>query len=1109
MRKIILFFRAIAIGFFTLLGSGFVMGQVIISQYIETSSGSYPKGIEVWNVSGSEIDFATTNLEVYQGTNGATPVSVLVINTGTLAAGSVIVIGTAQDVLTATGFQDYVISNGAAFYPKAFVFNGDDALVLYLNGVVTDVFGNPGSDPGTGWVGNGVQTYNQNISIKSGIHTGDTDGWTDPSQRFEITSTDNSLTGFGIAPVSPSTPTITVNPSTLTNFYYDYGNGPSSDQSFTVSGTDLTADISIAPPADYEISSETGGSFSATNPIVLNQSGGIVESTTIYTRLKAGLAFGDYSNEDITASSADADNKTVTCSGSVGVQIGWANLQWPYDGTIDFGGDYTVYAQVYVAGITDAAGQGEYITSWIGYNTTNTDPATWENWVLATYNVDVGNNDEYMANIGPIINAPGTFYYASRFQMGSGDYVYGGYNGGFWDGSTNVSGMLTVNSGVNSPIIINEVDADTPGTDTAEFIELYDGGAGNTSLDGLVLVLYNGGTDASYAAYDLDTYSTNGSGYFVVGNVGVTNVDITFADNFLQNGADAVALYFGNASDFPNGTVVRTTNLIDAFVYDTDDADDPGLLVLLNASEPQVNENGRGSKDLQSSQRFPNGTGGARNTSTYDQTYPTPGAANKGNATWTGSANNDWEAIVNWAYVVPTADHDVYIPSGLGNYPTISSSATCNNITIQDGASLIGTEYLTVGGTATMQRSIPAYSTAADGWHLLSSPVATFNIAGSDFQPGTVSPNLDDFYGWDESTYTWINYKNGNPLQMVPGRGYLVAYQTTATKDFVGTFNSADIPLTNLSKTIAGNGWNLLGNPFQSALEWNTANWGISNISSGAKVLTSGGSYADILDGGIIPANQGFFVQALDASNSITIPASQRVHSATAFYKSEPANRLNLKASDGDFYVETSIQIMDGATLGFDAAYDMNFLAGMQNAPFLYSAIGETEKLSTNRIAPVDALTEVPLAFKSFSDKEYTLSTTNANSFDNDIEVYLMDKVADMRINLKEIPEYTFTATAGELTDRFVVQLFKVGTSTQDAELVGVHIYSNGEQIYLQSNSDNKALVRVFNMLGQEVYNKTMVIGGLQSIDIKQKAGWYIVQLAGEQGIVREKVFIR
>jgi hypothetical protein len=100
-------------------------------------------------------------------------------------------------------------------------------------------------------------------------------------------------------------------------------------------------------------------------------------------------------------------------------------------------------------------------------------------------------------------------------------------------------------------VIINEIDADTPGSDTAEFIELYDGGVGNTSLNGLVLVLFNGANDLSYNAFDLDGKTTDANGYFVIGNAAVPGVDQVLSNGFLQNGQDAVALYAANGSDFP------------------------------------------------------------------------------------------------------------------------------------------------------------------------------------------------------------------------------------------------------------------------------------------------------------------------------------------------------------------------------------------------------------------------------------------------------------------------------------------------------------------------------------------------------------------------------
>ncbi len=181
---------------------------------------------------------------------------------------------------------------------------------------------------------------------------------------------------------------------------------------------------------------------------------------------------------------------------------------------------------------------------------------------------------------------------------------------------------------VANNVIINELDSDTPGADAAEFVELYDGGVGNTSLSGLVVVFYNGASDTSYRAMDLDGFSTNAAGYFTLGNAAVSGVDLVFPGNTLQNGEDAVALYAANATDFPNGTAVTTANLRDAVVYDTADPDDPGLLVLLNAGQPQVDESSGTAPDVDSIGRCPNGDGGARNTSTYVARTPTPDGAN-------------------------------------------------------------------------------------------------------------------------------------------------------------------------------------------------------------------------------------------------------------------------------------------------------------------------------------------------------------------------------------------------------------------------------------------------------------------------------------------------
>lgn len=115
-----------------------------------------------------------------------------------------------------------------------------------------------------------------------------------------------------------ASPTITVSPASLSGFTYSQGFGPSSEQSFTVSGTNLTGNIIITPPTNYEISLTSGSGFvSSPDSLSLTPSGGNVPNTTIYVRLKAGLSAGDYNSENVVCSSSGATSKNVSCNGTV------------------------------------------------------------------------------------------------------------------------------------------------------------------------------------------------------------------------------------------------------------------------------------------------------------------------------------------------------------------------------------------------------------------------------------------------------------------------------------------------------------------------------------------------------------------------------------------------------------------------------------------------------------------------------------------------------------------------------------------------------------------------------------------------------------------------
>lgn len=160
--------------------------------------------------------------------------------------------------------------------------------------------------------------------------------------------------------------------------------------------------------------------------------------------------------------SADFDLCTIHFNNNGGVNytytvappppsISWANLQFPETGEITVGDPYAVYGQVLVNGVTGTGTASADLHAWIGYSTVDTDPATWTNWVTADFNTSFGNNDEYTGDIGMAIATPGTYYYATRFQWQTDAYVYGGYNGGYWNGTDNVSGVLTVNEEVIGP----------------------------------------------------------------------------------------------------------------------------------------------------------------------------------------------------------------------------------------------------------------------------------------------------------------------------------------------------------------------------------------------------------------------------------------------------------------------------------------------------------------------------------------------------------------------------------------------------------------------------------------------------------------------------------
>ena len=140
-------------------------GELFFSEYIEGSG--FNKCIEIYNPTGSEVDLATGDYDLFISFNGGSSTNIIDL-TGTVASGDVYVV--CDDSADAGFLAEADQAEGGNFW------SGDDAIALQKGGVDVDVFGQIGTDPGSQWSGGGVNTQNQTLRRMESIQVGDSDG---------------------------------------------------------------------------------------------------------------------------------------------------------------------------------------------------------------------------------------------------------------------------------------------------------------------------------------------------------------------------------------------------------------------------------------------------------------------------------------------------------------------------------------------------------------------------------------------------------------------------------------------------------------------------------------------------------------------------------------------------------------------------------------------------------------------------------------------------------------------------------------------------------------------------------------------------------------------
>jgi hypothetical protein len=515
---------------------------------------------------------------------------------------------------------------------------------------------------------------------------------------------------------------------------------------------------------------------------------------------------------------------------------------------------------------------------------------------------------------------------------------------------------------------------------------------------------------------------------------------------------------------------------------------------------------------------------------------------------------------------------------GVVTVSTLATLATGGYLTLKsdaNGTACIGNPSGTILGNVTVERYI---ASAGRRWRFLSSPVQGKNIADWRGQfaitgPGTTTnTTVGDLNsnGWHQ-TYNnitnstaaattsvrlyveanstssnlnagWGNVSTGTPLTAGQGfRAFIrgpvadkanqlgvngnTTTQAAVTLSLTGTINSGNISAPSLTNSQTG--WNLLGNPYPCAYNFNSMydaniNTEIANIDPNVYVYNAvtnsytsynASSSTGSLTNGIIPSGAGFFIKATgspvfvfnETYKSTTAPIS--LHK-TAISSVDFGIKYYKDSSESDFMI---IKMFEGATLN-NELFDTKKIS---NENLNLSAYGtDNIDLTSSCIPFIAEETRIKLNVEANEVGTYKFEFTNMDNFDAGVSVSLLDKYTNTTTDVKKNTKYTFDMGAGVNQwgkNRFELILNGKATTgvngnTTNVNAAQLSVYPNPATDILNislSNGTRIETVNIYNVSGKLVNN--FKLNGNQ-IDISQlNNGVYMVEVLTANGSYKTK----
>lgn len=370
---------------------------------------------------------------------------------------------------------------------------------------------------------------------------------------------------------------------------------------------------------------------------------------------------------------------------------------------------------------------------------------------------------------------------------------------------------------------------------------------------------------------------------------------------------------------------------------------------------------------------------------------------------------------------------------------------------IKNGAEILGDSIV-------YQRFIP---TGTGSWRMLCTPLTdiTFEQWNDDFAT-TGFPGAD-FPNWPNSANPWPSIRTYDESVIGPtnqgfegienvastvenGVGYFTYFIPNSTLiDAEGTFHQGP-KLWNLSHTNSGtdvrhDGWNLIGNPYPSAIDWNSqTGWTKSNVANAVYAFSSvTGQYTAYINGvgigefnGQIASAQAFWVKAEGSGASVAINESAKIDVNGVFLRSSDANteslvRIRLNTSNENIWDETVVGFHNGAGEGFDSQLDAwKFFASNEQLPNIATRPldDDTRALAISMLPIPEEDTVVDLVIRSGSQTNLTLVNTLVDSYENEICLVLEDRELESRVSFNQGDSYSFTVGEMPLEERFALR---------------------------------------------------------------------------------------